>query len=383
MRTLTKIFIVSIIMGITFLMSNCSDGNAPGKGEESKTGSVKIPGPKIPFSPKHYVCYKTPEPITIDGKITEGSWEKAPWTDYFVDIEGELKPKPRLNTRARMLWDDEYLYISAELEEPEIWATLRQRDTVIFYDNDFEVFIDPDGDTHNYYEFEMNAYGTEWDLMLDKPYRDGGPAISGWDINGMKVGVEIYGTINDPSGKDEKWTLEIAMPWNILKECAGANYPLKAGDQWRINFSRVEWITDIVDGRYVKRKDPGTNKPLPENNWVWSPQGAINMHMPEMWGFLQFSEKYVGEGIDEFIYNKDEEKKWALRQLYYLQKTYKNKNGYFANSLQELGANQKIFNELPGTPEIWVTKSMYEIAIPGFEEGTTWHINHEGRTWKE
>jgi len=89
------------------------------------------------------------------------------------------------------------------------------------------------------------------------------------------------------------------------------------------------------------------------------------------------------EGKDEFIYNKDEDVKWALRQLYYLQKTYKNKNGYFANSLQELGANQKIFNKLPGTPEIWVTKCMYEISMPGFRKGTTWYINHEGRTWKK
>lgn len=281
-----------------------------------------------------------------------------------------------------MLWDDKYLYISAELEEPEIWATLRQRDTVIFYDNNFEVFIDPDGDTHNYYEFEMNAYGTEWDLMLDKPYRDGGPAISGWDINGMKAGVEIFGTINDPSGKDEKWTFEIAMPWNILKECAGSNYPLKVGDQWRINFSRVEWTTDIVDGRYVKRKDPGTNKPLPENNWVWSPQGAINMHMPEMWGFLQFSEKYVGEGIDEFTYNKEEDVKWALRQLYYLQDIFFKEKGYYTNNLRELGSDQIEFNDLPGIPKIWLTQSMYEITMPGFTEGTTWHINHEGRTWK-
>jgi len=78
-----------------------------------------------------------------------------------------------------MLWDDTYFYVAAQLEEPDVWATLTQRDTVIFYDNDFEVFIDPDGDTHNYYELEVNAFGTLWDLMLLTPYRDGGPAIDG------------------------------------------------------------------------------------------------------------------------------------------------------------------------------------------------------------
>ena len=104
--------------------------------------------PQIKFLPQKYICYKTNEIITIDGKLIESSWSKAEWTDDFVDIEGSSKPVPRYRTRAKMLWDDNYLYIAAEIDEPDIWTTLTQRDTVIFYDNDFEVFIDPDGDTH-------------------------------------------------------------------------------------------------------------------------------------------------------------------------------------------------------------------------------------------
>ena len=74
----------------------------------------------------------------------------------LLDIEGDAKPEPRYRTRAKMLWDDAFLYVAAELEEPHVWATLRQRDTVIFMDNDFEIFIDPDGDTYAYYEIEVN-----------------------------------------------------------------------------------------------------------------------------------------------------------------------------------------------------------------------------------
>ena len=94
----------------------------------------------------------------------------------FVDIEGDAKPAPRFRTRAKMLWDDTYFYIAAEMEEPHVWGTLTKHDSVIFHDNDFEVFLDPDGDTHDYYEFEINALNTGWDLFLDKPYRDGGQA---------------------------------------------------------------------------------------------------------------------------------------------------------------------------------------------------------------
>jgi len=43
--------------------------------------------------------------------------------------------------------------------------------SIIFHDNDFEVFLDPDGDNWMYYEIEVNAAGQVWDLMLVKPYR--------------------------------------------------------------------------------------------------------------------------------------------------------------------------------------------------------------------
>src|SRR5690606_80496 len=132
--------------------------------------------------------------IEIDGKLGEKDWEAAPWTDLFVDIEGDRKPRPRFETRAKMLWDDAYFYVAATLKEPHVWATLTEHDSVIFHDHDFEVFIDPDGDNHNYYEIEINALNTEWDLLLKKPYRDGGPALNEWEIPGLKKAVAIEGT---------------------------------------------------------------------------------------------------------------------------------------------------------------------------------------------
>src|SRR5439155_24691190 len=87
--------------------------------------------------PKGYVCYRAPSPITIDGDLKDAAWDAAPWTDAFVDIEGDKQPKPRFRTRVKMLWDDEAFYIAAELEEPHVWATLKEHDSVIFQDNDF------------------------------------------------------------------------------------------------------------------------------------------------------------------------------------------------------------------------------------------------------
>ena len=128
--------------------------------------------------PKNYLCFHTETPPNLDGTLSSPAWNLALWTDDFVDIQGDSEPAPPLRTRVKMLWDDECFYIGAQLEEPRIWATLTERDSVIFHDNDFEVFIDPDGDNHNYYEVEVNALNTVWDLRLPKPYRDGGEAIN-------------------------------------------------------------------------------------------------------------------------------------------------------------------------------------------------------------
>ena len=138
-------------------------------------------------TPKVYESPKARQALKIDGRLDDAAWRSAPWTDYFVDIEGAVKPAPRFRTRVKMLWDDEYFYVAAEMEEPHVWATLTKHDSVIFHDNDFEVFIDPNGDTLEYYEFEINALNTGWDLFLDKPYRKGGKARNEWEIPGLKT----------------------------------------------------------------------------------------------------------------------------------------------------------------------------------------------------
>lgn len=236
-------------------------------------------------SPRQFPVPRANASPVVDGKLADPCWAQAAWSEPFVDIEGQRKPKPLHPTRMKMLWDDKALYIAARLEEPHLQATLREHDSYIFQaDNDFEVFIDPDGDCHDYGELELNALGTTWDLLLTKPYRNGGRALDSWEIKGLQVKTALEGTLNDPSDTDTAWTVEIAIPWRSFRELGGAEPP-KPGDRWRINFSRVEWEWDenaLKQGKYVKK--PGK----PEANWVWSPQGEVNMHLPERWGSMVF-----------------------------------------------------------------------------------------------
>jgi len=293
---------------------------------------------------RNYVVYQTKAEITIDGKPNETSWQQAAWSEYFQDIEGEKKPAPTYQTHVKMLWDKQNLYILAELEEPHIWAYYSNRDQVVFHENDFEIFIDPDGDTHNYFEFELNAQNTLFDLFMPKPYRNRGKYDVGWNVEGFKSAVFIDGTLNNPSDIDKKWTVEMAIPFSSL-EIEGEYLIPEDGDIWKINFSRVQWQTEIVDGKYQKIKDAKTNRFLSEDNWVWSKQGIINMHFPERWGIAHFSAKPIGGDKVAFIYPEEEIAGRYLWLLYYKQQNFKSMNGNFATSLSDLNLKDSILTE--------------------------------------
>ncbi len=258
------------------------------------------------IKPQQYVVCKTQSPLKIDGIADEEAWEAVPFTNSFIDIEGVKVPK--YDTKIKMLWDEQFFYVYAKLMEPHIWANLYQRDTVIFYNNDFEVFLDPSMDTYNYGEIEVNALNTVWDLNLDKPYRVMGNADNSWNLDKFKSAVQIYGTLNNPNDTDSCWTVEVAIPIDRMMELKYSNEKFPAeGEQWKVNFSRVEWDFDLVDGKYDRKKEDG--KYLPEYNWVWSNQGVINMHEPEKWGIVQFSNSATPENIEitadkDFLYKQ-------------------------------------------------------------------------------
>lgn len=211
--------------------------------------------------PRVYRAYRT-QGIKLDGKLDDADWQTAKPSDPFVDISTDVKPLKE--TTVKMLWDDDNLYIGATIIEDKIVANLKQRDTIIWKENDFEVFIDPDNDRECYFEIEINAIGTVMDLMMNKPYRDQGNFYMPWDCPGLVVKT---------SRDDKAWYAEFAIPRKSLM--IGFTKPEEL-PFWRINFSRVEWMN-----------------PEKEENWVWNPTGEIDMHMPERWGYVYFVDKPV------------------------------------------------------------------------------------------
>ncbi|EWM22453.1 carbohydrate-binding family 9-like protein [Nannochloropsis gaditana] len=296
--------------------------------------------------------------ITADGQLDEEAWAETPWSAPFEDIEGDLGPPPQFETKVKMRYDDDCLWVAAYMEEPQAWATQQETNSIVYLDNDFEVFVDPNGDNHYYKEVEINAHGASWNLLLVQPYVDGGPAVCNgtlatmcasnysspssssssspgpsvpaWDLSSsLKAGVSVDGALNDPAVGSKGWSAEMCLPLKeYVKYEEGVNLPPRRGDYWRINFSRVQWTVKVAreGGSEVYVKD----EEAPASNWVFQPMGVTNMHLPERWGYAYFSEEPAKGGRqggrEDVIEEGPRDPKWpmreALAQVYEAQKVY-------------------------------------------------------------
>ena len=228
----------------------------------------------LALPPKGYVSYRAPGRSGSTASSTSRPGRPPPGPTPSSTSRATSSPRPRFRTRAKMLWDDEYFYIAAELEEPHVWGTLTQHDSVIFHDNDFEVFIDPDGDNHEYYEIEINALNTEWDLFLTKPYRDGGPADR---------------RLGDPRAQDGRPRRRARSTTRATRTSAGRSSSRSRGRSWPSTPTGPRPRATATSGASTSRASSGSTRSSTastarcptrtEDNWVWSPQG-VDRHAP-------------------------------------------------------------------------------------------------------
>ena len=274
------------------------------------TGAWPFPWPEERIA--HYTAHRVSAPLEIDGRLDEESWRHAPRSPRFVDL---ISGQPTIHdTRAAVLWDDACLYVGFWVEEPFVQATLTERDSLVWSENDVELFI---AGKDAYYEFEINPLGTIYEALFvwDDAYERGGfsraPEFSRnaqgfkrwngvgfeahprgsrlgffrWDLPGLRAAVSVDGTINDNSDRDRGWTAEIAIPWAGLKLLAqgeGRALPPRDGDVWRMDFSRFNMYREAAPAQ-----DPG--------GWAWSAHGVWDSHIPELFPYIHFSTKTVEE----------------------------------------------------------------------------------------
>ncbi|RYG49063.1 hypothetical protein EON79_02540 [bacterium] len=267
------------------------------------------------MEPTPYLVQRTSTRPSLSGTLADECWQRARKSPRFVDM---ATGQPGwLNTQAAALWDDEALYVGFWVEEPYPTAHLTERDSIIFTENDIEIFVDG-GDC--YYEFELNARNTiyevffiwrdafikggrfdvpEFDPYSPRAFTFGGNfdrqpetfwrgthprgprwAFLDYDLPGLETATHIDGVLNDPSGISRGWTAEIKLPWAGMTHLAdGRSLPPEEGDEWRLFLGRFQ------------------NVPLGEQTaqaaWCWTPHGVADTHMPDKFTPVRFTNEPV------------------------------------------------------------------------------------------
>jgi hypothetical protein len=256
----------------------------------------------------HYTCLKTTGPLVIDGNLEKPQWKAAPKSRRFVDL---VSGEPAfMDTRMAALWDEKNLYAAFWVAESAVRASLTERDSFVWFDNDVEIFLDGED---CYYELEINAYNTVYEVFFvyqdalkrgsrfdipqfdlfernvdvlsgfqdytrfGKHHRGKRWAFMDYDFPGLKTAVQVQGKINDPFHIDTGWTVEIALPWKgITRLLPGRTFPPAPGDQLRAAFFRFENL-------HYHGKRSGDSI-----GWALNEHGVYDSHIPEHFSFLHF-----------------------------------------------------------------------------------------------
>jgi hypothetical protein len=199
---------------------------------------------KEPPALKRYLVRKTPKPIKIDGKLDEPAWKTAPSTGMFVNTMTGEPAQPK--TEAKLLWDNQNLYLAFENVDTDVWGTLSERDSKLWTQEMDEVMIDANGDGKGYIELQVAPNGTIFDTYLPtyRKYEDSlDPKRKPYDWNSkLKAAVKVDGTLNKRDDQDKGWTVEMALPLADVNglDSNGVKVPPVLGDKWRLNMFRMD-----------------------------------------------------------------------------------------------------------------------------------------------
>jgi glucose/arabinose dehydrogenase len=197
-------------------------------------------------------CRRLVGKITLDGIANELDWQVAKEVaDFRMAWDGDRRPKT--GTRARLLWDDRFLYFFAEMDDGDLFADIVEADGDTWLNDVFEIFLKPSAAKEPYYEFHVSAANTHFDIHLPKP---GGAE----QINRLRRArpfhmesmVKRRGTLNERGDRDLGWSVEGRIPW---KDFAPTGGKPKVGDEWRVALCRYDYD--------IKQKRPELSSTAP------------------------------------------------------------------------------------------------------------------------
>jgi hypothetical protein len=202
---------------------------------EGQPGKAKAPTPA-------FECRWTDAPIKITGKGTDPAWKNAQTIDNFY-VPWLEKPRPaKTKTKAKLLWDREYIYFFADMEDADLYADIKEHNGMLWYNDVFELFFKPSDDKPGYYEFQVNAAGAVLDLFMPRRGAGGYERFKNETKFHVDAKVNLCGTLNNWTDKDDGWSVEGKIPWTDFVKTGGRP---ERGEKWKFALCRYDYSVDF------------------------------------------------------------------------------------------------------------------------------------------
>ena len=177
------------------------------------------------------------------------AWKHAQTIDnFYLPWLGKDARPAKTKTKAKLLWDREYLYFFADMEDTDLYADVKEHDGELWYNDVFELFFKPSDNHAGYYEFQVNAAGAVLDMFLPRRGAGGYQRFKKDGDFHVDAKVHLRGTLNNWTDKDDGWSVEGKIPWTDFLRTGGRP---KQDEKWKFALCRYDYSVDFRGARAV------------------------------------------------------------------------------------------------------------------------------------
>jgi hypothetical protein len=219
--------------------------------------------------PMCYIVKRAAQAVDVSHDWNSGPWKEANILELSYSMGDKPAHFPR--TQAKLLYDDENLYVFFRVEDRYVRAVADQTHGPVWKDSCVEFFFTPAAElSDHYFNLETNCGGT----MLFR-YNDKSNDIQKWveiaDCQKVKMHHSLPPIIADEITEPITWTLRYQLPFAVIAKYSTMTTP-HPGVTWRANFykcadqtSHPHWLT-----------------------WSFVDNPTPNFHLPRYFGVLKF-----------------------------------------------------------------------------------------------
>lgn len=249
---------------------------------------------------KEINAHRIDSKVVIEGRMEESFWKDIPAASAFFQYAPYIEDgQARFRTEVRFAYDDDAVYVGAQLYDPHPDSVLRELSMRDDLKNAsyFSVFLDPYNDAKNASGFGVTASGVQFDI---KSTESGGKDYS-WDAV-WESAVTIH---------EEGWTAELRIPYSALR------IPQKQNGEWGLQIQRL--IRRYREEVVWNPMDPQTDG---FNNQFGTLKGIEDITPPlrlsMMPYFSTYADYYSGDQTWEYRYKGGMDMKLGINESFTL-----------------------------------------------------------------